>query len=86
MIDQIFEGLRIALTWQAISMVAVGVFAGIAVGAIPGLTGVMATAVLVPFSFFMSPTLGIPFLLGVHKGSLFGGSIPAILVNTPGTP
>ena len=65
---------------------AIGVFAGITVGAIPGLTGVMATAILVPFSFFMAPTLGIPFLLGVHKGALFGGSIPAILVNTPGTP
>ena len=45
----------------------------------------MATAILVPFSFFMPPVLGIPFLLGIHKGTLFGGSIPAILVNTPGT-
>jgi putative tricarboxylic transport membrane protein len=86
MIDQILEGISIALTWQAISMVAVGIFAGITVGAIPGLSGVMATAVLVPFSFFMAPTMGIPFLLGIHKGSLFGGSIPAILINTPGTP
>jgi putative tricarboxylic transport membrane protein len=86
MMDQILQGIAMALTWQALGMVAVGVFAGITVGAIPGLTGVMATAILVPFSFFMAPTLGIPFLLGVHKGALFGGSIPAILVNTPGTP
>ncbi len=66
-------------------MVYLGVFAGITVGAIPGLTSVMAIAVLVPFSFFMAPVNGIPFLLGIHKGALFGGSIPAILVNTPGT-
>ena len=83
--EAILEGINIALTWDAVLMVALGVFAGITVGAIPGLTSVMAIAVLVPFSFFMAPTLGIPFLLGIHKGALFGGSIPAILVNTPGT-
>jgi putative tricarboxylic transport membrane protein len=83
--EAILEGISLALTWDAVLMVAIGVFAGITVGAIPGLTSVMAIAVLVPFSFFMAPTLGIPFLLGIHKGALFGGSIPAILVNTPGT-
>ena len=83
--EAILEGISLALTWDAMLMVALGVFAGITVGAIPGLTSVMAIAVLVPFSFFMAPTLGIPFLLGIHKGALFGGSIPAILVNTPGT-
>lgn len=86
MIDQILQGISMALTIKALAMVAFGVFAGISVGAIPGLTGVMATAILIPFSFFMAPTEGIPFLLGIHKGALFGGSIPAILINTPGTP
>jgi len=83
--DAVLEGISLALSWDALAMVALGVFAGITVGAIPGLTSVMAIAVLVPFSFFMAPTLGIPFLLGIHKGALFGGSIPAVLVNTPGT-
>ena len=85
MFEQILQGITMALTWQGLAMIAVGVFVGITVGAIPGLTSVMATAILVPFSFFMPPVLGIPFLLGIHKGTLFGGSIPAILVNTPGT-
>lgn len=85
MIDQILEGISMALTWKGIAMVAIGVFAGLTVGAIPGLTSVLATAILVPFSFFMPPVLGLPFLLGIHKGSLFGGAIPAILANTPGT-
>ena len=85
MFEQILQGIAMALTWQGLAMIAVGVFVGITVGAIPGLTSVMATAILVPFSFFMPPVLGIPFLLGIHKGTLFGGSIPAILVNTPGT-
>ena len=83
--EQVLEGIWLALTWEALAMVSLGVFAGITVGAIPGLTSVMAIAVLVPFSFFMAPVNGIPFLLGIHKGALFGGSIPAILVNTPGT-
>lgn len=85
MLEKIIEGVVMAFTWQGLAMVAFGVFVGITFGAIPGLTGVMATAILVPFSFFMPPVLGIPFLLGIHKGTLFGGSIPAILVNTPGT-
>ena len=66
MFDTILEGIAMALSWQAVGMVALGVFAGITVGAIPGLTSVMATALLVPFSFFMPPVLGLPFLLGIH--------------------
>lgn len=83
--EQVFEAIWQAITLQALFMVAIGVFAGITVGAIPGLTSVMAIAVLVPFSFFMAPINGIPFLLGIHKGALFGGSIPSVLINTPGT-
>ena len=45
----------------------------------------MAMAVLLPISFFLSPVVGIPFLIGVYKGGIYGGSIPAILVGIPGT-
>ncbi|MDP7166336.1 MAG: tripartite tricarboxylate transporter permease [Nitrospinota bacterium] len=83
--EQVFNAIWAAITLQALVMVSLGVFAGITVGAIPGLTSVMAIAVLVPFSFFMTPINGIPFLLGIHKGALFGGSIPSVLINTPGT-
>ena len=85
MFDQIIVGILLAMSWEALALVALGVFVGITVGAIPGLGSTTATAILVPLSFFMPPTLGIPFLLGLHKGGLFGGSIPAVLVNTPGT-
>ena len=86
LMDQIINGVAQFFTFKAVLMVMIGVAAGILVGAIPGISGVMATAVLVPFSFFMPPTEGIPFLLGLHKGALFGDSIPAILINTPGQP
>jgi putative tricarboxylic transport membrane protein len=55
------------------------------VGALPGFTTLMAMAILLPLSFFVHPLVGIPFLLGVYKGGIFGGSIPAILVSMPGT-
>ena len=55
------------------------------VGALPGFTTVMAMAVLLPLSFFLHPLVGIPFLIGVYKGGIYGGSIPAILVSMPGT-
>jgi putative tricarboxylic transport membrane protein len=45
----------------------------------------MAVAVLAPFTFVMDALIGLPFLLGVYKGAIYAGSIPAILINTPGT-
>src|SRR6056297_3326938 len=55
-------------------------------GAIPGISATMAVALALPFTFPMQPINGILLLLGVYKGGIFGGSIPAILIKTPGTP
>ena len=68
-----------------IFVVALGLLIGLFVGALPGLTTLMAMAIVLPISFFMDPLVGIPFLIGVYKGGIFGGSIPAILVSLPGT-
>lgn len=62
-----------------------GLLAGIVVGGLPGLTATMAVAILAPFTFTMDTLIGLPFLLGVYKGAIYAGSIPAILINTPGT-
>ncbi|APX95071.1 hypothetical protein BWR19_16200 [Halomonas sp. 1513] len=74
----------LASPWTFLALSA-GLAGGILIGALPGLTATMAVAVLAPFTFFMEATIGIPFLLGIYKGAIYGGSIPAILVNTPGT-
>ena len=66
-------------------LMSTGLFLGMFVGALPGFTTLMALAILLPISFFIHPLLGIPFLLGVYKGGIYGGSIPAILVSMPGT-
>ncbi|MBW1972855.1 MAG: tripartite tricarboxylate transporter permease, partial [Deltaproteobacteria bacterium] len=63
-----------------------GITVGIIIGAIPGMTATMATALLVPLTFGMQPIPAIAMLLGVYKGGIYGGSISAILINTPGTP
>ena len=83
--DFFVEGMNLALRWDTFAIMSVGLMLGMFVGALPGFTTVMAMAILLPLSFFVEPLIGIPFLLGVYKGGIYGGSIPAILVSMPGT-
>lgn len=85
MFESFIEGLGMAFQLNTIIMMGLGLVMGMLVGALPGFTTVMAMAVLLPLSFFMDPLIGIPFLIGVYKGGIYGGSIPAILVSMPGT-
>ena len=82
----ILAGLGDALTLANLLYVIAGVAVGQFVGAVPGIGPVMAMAIAVPFTFVMNPLAAIAFLVGVNKGGLFGGAIPAVLINTPGTP
>lgn len=84
-IENFLAGLQLILRLDIVLMMSVGLVAGMFVGALPGFTTIMAMAVLLPLSFFMDPLVGIPFLIGVYKGGIYGGSIPAILVSMPGT-
>ncbi len=85
MFEQLAEGFAMALRVDTFVMMCFGLFGGMFVGALPGFTTLMAMAILLPISFFLDPIVGIPFLLGVYKGGIFGGSIPAILISMPGT-
>lgn len=67
-------------------LIPLGMMWGIGFGALPGLTGVVAVALLIPFTFVMGPIEGLLLLGAVYVGSTFGGSISAILFNTPGSP
>ena len=66
--------------------VVIGSISGIVVGGIPGLTATMAVALLIPVTFSLSPITGLILMGGVYCGAMYGGSIPAILLFTPGTP
>ncbi|MDY7028291.1 MAG: tripartite tricarboxylate transporter permease [Spirochaetota bacterium] len=85
MIEHILAGFLSAFHPVTIGMLIAGLVLGGFFGALPGLTTTMAMAILVPFTFFMPTMVGIPFLLGIYKGGMWGGSIPAILLNVPGT-
>ena len=85
MLGELAAGFSQILDPAVIAAALAGLLAGIIVGGLPGLTATMAVAVLAPFTFLMEPLIGLPFLLGVYKGAIYAGSIPAILINTPGT-
>lgn len=63
-----------------------GVLIGTIIGALPGLGSVVAVSICLPFTFGMEPLQAMALLLGVYCGSTCGGSIAAVLINTPGTP
>jgi putative tricarboxylic transport membrane protein len=81
-----FEYLAIVFSGPALLTITIGTIAGVAIGGMPGLTATMAVGLLVPFTYTMDPTMGLMLLGGIYCGAMYGGSIPAILLNTPGTP
>lgn len=72
-------------SWQTLLGMLFGTAVGIIFGAIPGLTGVMAIAIFLPFTFSMDTTAALVMLFSCFAGGCFGGSITAILIGTPGT-
>ncbi|MDA4847909.1 tripartite tricarboxylate transporter permease [Hoeflea poritis] len=82
----ILAGLGDAFSLNNLFFVVLGVVVGQFVGAVPGIGPVMAMAIAVPFTFALDPLVAIAFLVGVNKGGLVGGAVPAVLMNTPGTP
>jgi putative tricarboxylic transport membrane protein len=76
----------ILLNPQALLVAFLATGLGILLGALPGISSTMSLAVLLPFSFAMGVGEAMAFLMGVFYGSVYGGSISAILLNIPGTP
>ncbi|MGE4485115.1 MAG: tripartite tricarboxylate transporter permease [Oscillospiraceae bacterium] len=77
-LTQIFEPYNIIVLVS-------GVLLGIFIGAMPGLSSVMGLSIMLPFTFQLEGISSILMLLGIFSGSIYGGSISAILMNTPGT-
>jgi TctA family transporter len=66
-------------------MFAASIF-GLFVGAVPGLTATMATALLVPVTFFMAPIPAIAAIVSATAMAIFAGDVPGCLLRMPGTP
>jgi len=83
------NGLSLAIealtTTPAIVAAVGGVLWGILGGALPGISPSIAMALLLPFTFGMDPIPAIVLLASTYVGAEYGGSIPAILIRTPGT-
>lgn len=82
----ILTALQMALAPDTLIAVAAGTLFGTIVGAMPGLGTMLAIAICLPFTFTMSNTAAIGLLLSVYGSSIYGGSISAVLLNSPGTP
>lgn len=83
--EQFLGGLEILAQWQNFLVIPLGLAIGIVVGAIPGLTSDLGLILCIPLTYSMDPTMAILMLLAIYCGGTYGGSITAILINTPGT-
>ena len=63
-----------------------GMVVGIIIGALPGLTATMGVALALPLTFAMEPVTSLVLLIAIYCGGIYGGSVTAILMKTPGTP
>jgi putative tricarboxylic transport membrane protein len=85
-VENLVDALLIVTRLDVIAALLVGSVGGVIIGAIPGVGPAVAIAILLPATFGMEPIVGLTLLLGIYGSALFGGSIPSILINTPGTP
>ncbi len=74
------------LDWQMLLLTALGTFAGIYIGAIPGLSVTMAVSILISFTFKWDVNHALALISGIYLGGVYGGSRSAILLNIPGAP
>ncbi len=84
--ELILSGFANVLNIETLMYIVLGVSGGILIGALPGLTATMGVTLLLPLTFGMEASNGILLLLGIYIGAIYGGSISAILLRTPGTP
>ncbi len=74
------------LDLELLGLIAAGTFAGIYVGAIPGLSVTMAVSILISFTFSWEVYPALALMIGIYMGGVYGGSRTAILLNIPGAP
>ena len=84
--EAILQGLYLLLTWQNLLALMVGFSLGIVVGSIPGLVESTFLAIVLPFTLYLDVWTALFFMTAVYVSAEVAGSVPAILLNMPGTP
>jgi len=77
--------LGLLFDWSVLVALLIGSVGGVIIGAIPGVGAAVAIAILLPATFALPPLVGLTLLLGIYGSSMYGGALPAVLINTPGT-
>ncbi len=85
-LSQISQGLALLTNWYMPLVILAGMTLGLIIGVIPGMTAALGLAVVLPLAFQMDALTALILMTSVYTGSLTGGGILAILINTPGTP
>ena len=86
MLNTLIEAFALISTWEVIiAMLAASVY-GLVIGSLPGLSATMATALLVPVTFYLSPIAAIATIVAASSMAIFSGDIPGALLRIPGTP
>ena len=83
--ENLIAGLEMLTRWDVMVALVIGSIGGVIIGAIPGVGPAVAIAILLPATFSLDPIVGLTMLLGIYGSSMYGGAIPAVLINTPGT-
>ena len=86
MMEYVGPAMGLLFTLENIIWINLGVFIGAIFSAIPGLTVILCVTLFLPVTYTMSAIPGMMFLLGIYCAGGYGGSVSAILINTPGTP
>ena len=83
--ETLLSSIEILARWDVVIALIIGSVGGVIIGAIPGVGAAVAIAILLPATFIFEPIVGLTALLGIYGSSMYGGAIPAVLINTPGT-
>src|SRR5690242_11663355 len=86
MLNTLIQAFGLITTWEVIiAMMAASVY-GLVIGSLPGLSATMATALLVPVTFYLSPIAAVATIISASAMAIFSGDIPGALLRIPGTP
>lgn len=90
MFESLFDNLPAILSSlfnvETLLCIIFGCIGGMVIGALPGLSANMGMALMLPFTYKLSPISAIAMLMTIYTSAICGGSISAILIHTPGTP
>ena len=82
----LIEAFQLVLQWDVLIVILLASVYGLVLGSLPGLSATMATALLVPITFYLSPIAAVAAIISASAMAIFAGDIPGCLLRIPGTP